>query len=46
VIIIPQHIAEEVISRAENVVDTENLVRTSIMEGMHPLEAYRKFGRF
>jgi 4-hydroxy-4-methyl-2-oxoglutarate aldolase len=46
VVIVPRQIAEDVISKAEHVVDTENMVRTSIMEGMHPLEAYRKFGRF
>jgi 4-hydroxy-4-methyl-2-oxoglutarate aldolase len=46
VLVIPQNIAEEVISKAEEVVRTENLVRKAIMDGMHPLDAYRQFGRF
>jgi 4-hydroxy-4-methyl-2-oxoglutarate aldolase len=46
VLIIPQSVAEEVITKAEQVVETENLVRKAILEGAHPLEAYRRFGRF
>ena len=45
-LVIPQDVAEEVITKAEEVVQTENLVRKAILEGMHPVEAYRKFGRF
>ena len=46
VLIIPQSVAEEAITKAEQVVETENLVRKAILEGMHPLDAYRRFGRF
>jgi 4-hydroxy-4-methyl-2-oxoglutarate aldolase len=46
VVIIPQAVAEEVIAKAEAVVHTENAVRKAILEGVHPVEAYEKFGRF
>jgi regulator of RNase E activity RraA len=46
VVVIPQAIAEEVVSKAEEVVRTENLVRAAILEGVLPLEAYQRFGRF
>ena len=46
VLTIPREIAEEVITKAEEVVHTENLVRKAILEGMLPLDAYNKFGRF
>src|ERR1700758_1301799 len=46
VLVIPQTIAEEVVAKAEAVVQTENLVRKSILQGTHPLEAFRQFGRF
>src|ERR1700733_2850959 len=46
VAIIPQDVANEVITKAEEVIQTENLVRKAILEGAHPVEAYRKFGRF
>ncbi len=46
VLVIPHEIAEEVIVRAEEVVHTENDVRKAILQGVHPLTAYRQFGRF
>ena len=46
VVIIPQSAAGDVITKAEAVVHTENAVRRAILEGVHPLEAYEKFGRF
>lgn len=46
VVVIPQRAAEETIAKAEQVVKTENLVRKAILEGVHPLQAYEKFGRF
>ncbi len=46
VLIIPQEVAGEVITKAEQVVHTENLVRKAILEGVHPLEAYNRYGRF
>ena len=46
VLAIPARAAEEVIARAEVVVQTENQVRNDILAGIHPLEAYRRHGRF
>jgi 4-hydroxy-4-methyl-2-oxoglutarate aldolase len=46
VLVIPQSIVAEVVTQAEAVVQTENLVRKSILEGTHPVDAFRKFGRF
>jgi regulator of RNase E activity RraA len=46
VLIIPVEIAAEVIGKAEEVIRTENLVRKAILQGMLPLDAYEKFGRF
>ena len=46
VIVVPKAIAEEVVSKAEEVVRTENLVRAAILEGVLPLEAYQRYGRF
>ena len=46
VILIPRDVAEEVIAKAEELVDTENLVRKAILEGVHPVDAFNKFGRF
>lgn len=46
VIIIPQELTRAVLEKAEAVVGVENLVRKSILKGVHPVEAYRKYGRF
>ena len=46
VLIIPQVIAEEVITKAEEVIRTENLLRKAILEGVHPVDAFNKYGRF
>jgi regulator of RNase E activity RraA len=46
VVVIPQAVAEEVIAKAEAIVHTENAVRKAILNGVQPVEAYEKFGRF
>ena len=46
VLVIPQAIAEKAVGIAEEVIRTENLVRKAVLEGVSPLEAYEKFGRF
>ncbi len=46
VIVIPAGIAGQAIAKAEEVVNTENIVRKRILEGMHPADAYREYGRF
>lgn len=46
VVVVPSGVALEVLARAEEVVQTENGVRKAILDGVHPVEAYRKYGRF
>ena len=46
VLVIPQDVAGEVTAKAEAVVRTENLVRKAILEGVHPLDAFNRYGRF
>lgn len=46
IVIIPKTIAEEVIEKTEQVLQTENLVRKAILQGMDPKEAYLKYGKF
>lgn len=46
VVVVPREITLEVLEKSEEVVSTENLVRKAILEGVHPVEAYRKYGRF
>lgn len=46
VVIIPESLAEEVISKVEVVISTENLVRKEILEGTDPKEAYLRHGKF
>ena len=46
VVIIPGNIAEEVVARTEAVLLTENKVRSAILAGMDPQQAYLKFGKF
>lgn len=46
VVVIPQEILPEVLVRSEEVVQTENQVRKAILDGVHPVDAYRKYGCF
>ncbi|HEV8644032.1 MAG TPA: RraA family protein [Burkholderiales bacterium] len=46
VVIIPGKIAEEVVTKTEQVLQTENKVRSAILGGMDPQEAYLKYGKF
>jgi 4-hydroxy-4-methyl-2-oxoglutarate aldolase len=46
IVIIPGAIAADVVTRTEEVLQTENKVRTAILSGMDPQEAYLKFGKF
>ena len=46
VLVIPQEITLTVLEKSEEVMNTENLVRKAILQGVHPVEAYRKYGRF
>jgi len=46
VVVLPGKIAEDVIKQTEQVVTTENKVRSAILNGMDPQEAYLKYGKF
>jgi regulator of RNase E activity RraA len=46
VVIIPGNIVDEVVTKTEVVLQTENTVRTAILAGMDPQEAYLKYGKF
>lgn len=46
VIVIPSEIAEEVVSRAEQLINTESAVRKAIREGADPQDAYLRYGAF
>lgn len=46
VLVIPREITLRVLEKSEEVVDTENLVRKAVLDGVHPVDAYRKYGRF
>ena len=43
---IPRTILAEVLDQAETAIGTENKVRTAILAGMDPQQAYREFGKF
>ena len=43
---VPKGIAQEVVAKAEEAIGTENKVRTAILAGVDPQEAYLKFGKF
>ena len=46
VVIIPGSVAADVVTRTEEVMQTENKVRAAILGGMDPVEAYLKYGKF
>jgi 4-hydroxy-4-methyl-2-oxoglutarate aldolase len=46
IVVIPAEVIEEVLVAAEEVATTENLVRDVVREGMLPLAAYERFGKF
>lgn len=45
-VVIPQAMAQEVVSRTEEVAKTENQVRKAILDGMDPQQAYLQYGKF
>jgi 4-hydroxy-4-methyl-2-oxoglutarate aldolase len=45
-VVVPQAIAEAAVARTEEVVGTENAVRSAILGGMDPQAAYLKYGKF
>jgi 4-hydroxy-4-methyl-2-oxoglutarate aldolase len=46
VVILPRDLADAAVTRAEAVMQTENRVRTAILDGMDPQQAYLKWGKF
>lgn len=46
VVIIPADMAETVVAEIEAVAGTENAMRQAILDGMDPVAAYEKFGKF
>ena len=46
IVTIPQKIAEDVVTKTEEVMQTENKVRKAILEGVDPQEAYLNYGKF
>jgi len=46
VVVVPRRVAQEVLTRCERLITTENRVRTAVRRGMTPLAAYEKFGSF
>jgi len=45
-VVIPGDIAKEVIGQVEVVMQTENLVRKAILDGVSPKDAYLQYGKF
>jgi regulator of RNase E activity RraA len=45
-LVIPSEIISEVTERVEEVLRTENKVRTAILEGIDPVEAYLRHRKF
>jgi len=46
VVVVPQAIAEAVLTEAEEKAATESEIRAAVRDGMPPLEAYDRFGTF
>jgi regulator of RNase E activity RraA len=45
-VILSQARAEEIVAAAETAINTENLVRKAILEGVDPQQAYLRYGKF
>ena len=45
-VIVPRAAAADIVARAEAAIATENLVRKAILDGVHPQDAYRRYGKF
>jgi 4-hydroxy-4-methyl-2-oxoglutarate aldolase len=45
-VVLPRERAEEIVAAAEGAIATENKVRTAILEGVDPVEAYVRYGKF
>jgi 4-hydroxy-4-methyl-2-oxoglutarate aldolase len=45
-VVIPRDLAQDVVTRTEEVVATESEMRRALIGGMDPVEAYNKYGKF
>lgn len=46
IVVVPEDMAAEAVARVEEVMQTENKVRTAILAGTAPQEAYLRYGKF
>lgn len=46
VVVIPSAIAEDVLTEAAEIMETENAVRDAVRAGTSPIDAYEEFGKF
>jgi regulator of RNase E activity RraA len=46
VVVVPRAVAEEAVTKTEQVVSTESAMRSALLGGMDPVEAYLKYGKF
>jgi len=46
VVILPAQAAEEIVTRTEEIMGREDLVRKAILEGVDPQQAYLRYGKF
>lgn len=46
IVVLPRGRTEEIVAAAEAATTTENKIRTAILDGMDPQEAYLKYGKF
>jgi len=46
VVVVPAALTERVLAQAAAVVGTEDEVRRAVRDGMSPLEAFERFGKF
>jgi regulator of RNase E activity RraA len=46
VVVVPGAVAAEAIARAEEVAGTESAMRRALLDGMDPVDAYLKYGKF
>lgn len=46
VVVIPRAVVAEAIERTEHVISTESEMRRALLDGMDPVEAYRRYGMF
>ena len=46
IVIIPQALSQDVVAETEEVLRTENLLRKAILQGVNPVDAYLRYGKF